>query len=326
MANIGQDISMAVDLLKAGKLVAIPTETVYGLAGNALDADVVLNIFEVKKRPQFNPVIVHIYSEKQLEKLVTEIPQKAKRLIAQLWPGPLTLLLPRNPQVIPDVVTAGSPLVAVRMPRHPLSLELLSQLDFPLAAPSANPFGYISPTQPDHVAQQLGDQIDYILDGGRTDVGVESTIVKSLTDTEPATVMRVGGVSIEMLEMLIGPVNIHTRSSDEEQIEASGMMRSHYSPQTPLYVGDIPTLLKEHDPQNCGTLSYKSFYAAVPEQQQRILSKQSDIHEAARNLFSAMRELDTMGLSAILAEVFPDKGLGRAINDRLQRASQSLSQ
>jgi len=191
MALIGKDLDHAAVLLKEGKLVAIPTETVYGLAGNALNEDAVLSIFEVKERPQFNPIIVHARDLEQIQDFVEDIPAPARRLAETLWPGPLTILLPRQTDIIPDIVTAGSQMVAVRIPQHPMTLELLNKLEFPLAAPSANPFGYISPTTPQHVAHQLGDKISYILDGGPTKIGVESTIVTF--EGDQVVVLRLGG-------------------------------------------------------------------------------------------------------------------------------------
>ncbi len=173
---IGTDLHLAIKLLTEGKLVGIPTETVYGLAANALNADAVLNIFEAKKRPVFDPLILHVPSVDVARLHVTRFPEKALQLANAFWPGPLTMVLPRKHH-IPDIVCSGLETVAVRMPNHPLTLELLSQLSFPLAAPSANPFGYISPTTAKHVDEQLGNQISYTLDGGPCQVGIESTII-----------------------------------------------------------------------------------------------------------------------------------------------------
>ncbi len=322
MALTGKDLDHAAALLKEGKLVAIPTETVYGLAGNALNEDAVLSIFEAKERPQFNPIIVHARDLEQIQGFVADISAAAKRLADTLWPGPLTILLPRITDIIPDIVTAGSPMVAVRIPQHPMTLDLLNKLEFPLAAPSANPFGYISPTTPQHVAQQLGDKISYILDGGPTKIGVESTIVTF--EEDQVIVLRLGGVSIETLEMFMGKVKIQASTNDDQPL-ASGMLRSHYAPVTPFRQGDVKLNLSEVDPEQCGIISYKSFYPEVPESQQRVLSPQGDLHEAARRLFAAMRELDHMRLKLIFAEIFPEVGLGKAINDRLRRASQPHS-
>ncbi len=315
---IGKDLTHANELLSNGQLVAIPTETVYGLAGNAYNTEAVLKIFEVKERPQFNPIIVHARDIAQISSFVLDIPDTAMKLAETLWPGPLTILLPRNPEYIPDIVTAGSSMVAVRIPQHPVTQQLLNMVDFPLAAPSANPFGYISPTTPKHVEHQLGDKIPYILDGGPTKIGVESTIVS--IENEMLTILRLGGISTETLEMFVGKV--HLRTSNDHNPEASGMLKSHYAPHTPFRIGNIREILRTIDPKKCGIISFKTFYPEVPEDQQHVLSPQGDLHEAAGRLFAALRTLDSMNLDVILGEIFPDKGLGKAINDRLMRASQ----
>ncbi len=191
---IGKDINKAIQFLKGGEVVGIPTETVYGLAGNGFDESATLKIFEVKERPTFNPLILHTNSFTKVESFVKSFPQKAKSLAEAFWPGPLTLLLPKSDKVS-DVVTSGSPLVAVRIPNHPLTLELLEQLDFPLAAPSANKFGRISPTSPQNVVSQLGDELPYVLDGGNCGVGIESTIIGF--EDNISIVYRVGGLSVE---------------------------------------------------------------------------------------------------------------------------------
>jgi L-threonylcarbamoyladenylate synthase len=313
---IGKDIARAATWLRRDELVAIPTETVYGLAGNAFSEVAVARIFAVKNRPSFDPLIVHTSHYRRLEELVTEVPEAARRLAEIFLPGPLTLLLPRRP-LIPDMVTSGSPLVAVRIPNHPLTLELLAALDFPVAAPSANPFGYISPTTAEHVAQQLGDKIPYILDGGPCHIGLESTIVGFPEGR--ATVYRQGGIAVEALEAAIGPVAVQPHSSSNPQ--APGMLKSHYAPGVPLLLGDIATLLKEHGHRRVGLLSFRRAYATVPPERQVVLSETGDLTEAARHLFSGLRHLDQLDIELILAEPVPEEGLGRAINDRLRRAA-----
>jgi L-threonylcarbamoyladenylate synthase len=201
MAEIGRDIEKAKSLLMQGDLVAIPTETVYGLAGNALDPEAVALIFETKNRPSFDPLILHTSSIGRVEDFVSSFPEKLKILAESFWPGPLTLLLPRK-SVVPDLVTSGLDRVAVRVPKHPLTLALLESLDFPLAAPSANPFGYISPTRPEHVEAQLGEKIPYILDGEACDVGLESTIVG--LEEDEIVIYRLGGLEISAIEKLVG--------------------------------------------------------------------------------------------------------------------------
>lgn len=312
----GTDWTYAATLLKAGQLVAIPTETVYGLAGNAFSGQAVAEIFAVKQRPSFDPLIVHTCSIDRLEQLVLEFPDIARRLAARFMPGPLTLLLPKAPH-LPDIVTASSPLVALRIPSHPLTLRLLDALDFPLAAPSANPFGYISPTSAGHVAQQLGDKIPYILDGGPCTVGLESTII-GFPDGLPV-VYRKGGISVEAIEAEIGPVKVRPHSSSNPL--APGMLKSHYAPRTPFFLGDISALLRLHAGKRAGVLSFQQHFQNVPDEYQVQLSPKGDFTEAARNLFAAMRHLDGLGLDLIAAELLPEKDLGRAINDRLRRAA-----
>lgn len=313
MSLIGENITSAKNLLKDGQIVAIPTETVYGLAGNALDVTAVSQIFSIKKRPNFDPLIVHTHSIEALREFVTEIPEQALTLANAFWPGPLTLLLPKK-NTVPDLVTSGLNRVAVRIPNHPLTLKLLRSLDFPLAAPSANPFGYISPTTAQHVADQLGNEIDYILDGGPCTVGVESTIIG--WENGIATVMRVGGLSIEAIEKVIGPVHIQSVSSSNPA--APGMLKSHYAPSIPMREGNITKLLSEYASKKIAVLSFQTAYTSVYKNY--ILSVNGDTTEAAQNLFAAMRELDTCGAEIILTEFVPTIGLGRAINDRLKRA------
>lgn len=313
--EMGTELGQAVKYLNHGELVAIPTETVYGLAANALDPAAVVKIYEAKGRPTFNPLIIHTYSFEQVARYVQAIPPQAQALARAFWPGPLTLLLPRN-EIIPDIVTAGNPRVAVRIPAHPLSLELLKQVNFPLAAPSANPSGYISPTTATHVAAQLGKKVAYILDGGPTRVGIESSIVGF--EAGESIVYRLGGISMEELTRVIGPVRLLNHS---ENPTASGMLKSHYAPRVPLLWGEVETLLTRYDASECAVLSFQKTYPTVPFEQQIQLSPCGNLGQAAQTLFAALRELDQMPVKRILAERMPNQGLGLAINDRLQRAS-----
>jgi len=313
---IGTDVARARQLLEQGQLVAIPTETVYGLAANALDEQAVSHIFAVKNRPSFDPLIIHTSNFERAGTYVQSVPEQAKALAEVFLPGPLTVLLPKK-NSIPDLVTAASPLVAVRVPNHPMTLELLAALDFPLAAPSANPFGYISPTEPMHVEQQLGDKIPYILDGGKCIVGLESTII-GFPDEQP-TIFRKGGIAIEAIEKVIGKVNIRPHSTSNPS--APGMLKSHYAPKVPLEIGAIPQLLEKYRGKNVGIISFRKNYPGIPENQQLVLSPAGDFAEAARNLFAGMRHMDNQNLDIILAELVPEQDLGRAINDRLQRAA-----
>lgn len=337
-ARIGTDVSAAAELLRAGDIVAIPTETVYGLAADAFNAAAVLKIFEAKNRPSFDPLIVHIGRKEQLGCVVHELPEGAERLMKAFWPGPLTLVLPKRREV-PDIVTSGLNTVGVRMPAHPMAMELLSKLDFPLAAPSANPFGYVSPTTAQHVADQLGERVPYILDGGACNVGVESTIIG--WETGEWKLYRPGGVPVEAIERSLGrtvvaPLLHFTLSfvaSEARQGEgrgeggegsgvrvhlAPGMLESHYAPRKPVFVGDIAELIATHSGQRIGVISFDREHAV---DRNYTLSPTRDLNEAARNLFTALRALDTSDVDVILAERFPDEGLGRAINDRLRRAA-----
>lgn len=313
---IGTDLHIAIALLQNDQLVAIPTETVYGLAGNALSDHAIAQIFAVKNRPTFDPLIVHTSSLERLKSFVLDFPKNAAILAEAFLPGPLTLLLPKK-DLIPDLVTAGSPLVALRIPQHPLTLELLQQLDFPLAAPSANPFGYISPTTAQHVAEQLGDKIPYILDGGACAVGLESTIVGF--DNQEVIVYRKGGIPIEAIEKLVGRVEVQPHSSSNPQ--APGMLQSHYAPRVPLLLGDIETLLEKYQGKKIGIIAFQNHPITLSPHHLITLSPIGDYNEAARNLFAAMRYLDSLDLDLILAELLPEENLGRAINDRLRRAA-----
>nr|WP_247234937.1 L-threonylcarbamoyladenylate synthase [Telluribacter sp. SYSU D00476] len=316
LAITGKDTELAKSYLEKGQLVAIPTETVYGLAGNALDQQAVLSIFQVKNRPSFDPLIVHIDSFEKLSLVVAEVPEQARLLAEAFWPGPLTLLLPKQP-VIPDLVTSGLDTVAVRVPNHPLTLELLQSLDFPLAAPSANPFGYISPTQAQHVEAQLGDKIPYILNGGEAGVGIESTIV-GFPEGKPL-VYRLGGLAVEEIEKVIGPVQYLPHSTSNPQ--APGMLKSHYAPRKPFRLQEKVDQAAPVADGHTGYLLFDKYLDGVPEKYQRVLSREGDLLQAAHHLFAYLRELDTLNVQEIRAEMVPDTGLGRAINDRLRRAA-----
>lgn len=317
MAVLGTDITKAASLLRQEDLVAIPTETVYGLAANAFAENAVLKIFEVKNRPSFDPLIVHTHSVSNFAQIATDIPDLAYRLAEAFMPGPLTLILPRATR-IPLLVTSGNDSVGVRIPNHPLTLSLLQALPFPLAAPSANPFGYVSPTTAQHVNQQLGSKISYILDGGACQVGIESTII-SFIENKPE-ILRLGGLALEEIEGVLGqPVTqVKTSSSNPK---APGMLSSHYAPGKKVVLGHINQLLQTYPTHKVGLLTFSDFYPQVPAAQQVQLSLERHLPEAARNLFAGLRYLDTQPVEIILAELLPDTGLGRAVNDRLRRAA-----
>ncbi|HWF43562.1 MAG TPA: L-threonylcarbamoyladenylate synthase [Candidatus Kapabacteria bacterium] len=312
--EIGKDIAKASALLERGLSVAIPTETVYGLAANALDENAVLQIFEIKDRPHFDPLIVHLASSDQVISYATEFPEWAEQLTERFWPGPLTIVLPKR-DVIPDIVSSGLDTVALRVPSHPMTLDLLSSLEFPLAAPSANPFGYVSPTTAQHVTDQLEGKIPYILDGGECAVGLESTIVGELEGA--ITVLRLGGISVEEIEALVGPVEVNISSSSNPV--NPGSLEHHYSPRTPIQLGPIDP--NRYNPNEVGILSFQTRYQAIPPEHQVVLSTHGDVRKAAKYLFAAMRYLDSLKLKVILAEELPEIGLGRAVNDRLRRAA-----
>lgn len=318
MSIISKDIAKAVALLNAEEIIAIPTETVYGLAGNIFSEKAIRAIFETKKRPFFNPLIVHISDADKLSEIVTYIPEKAKLLADALWPGPLTLVLPKQ-STIPDIITAGKDTVAVRVPNHPLTLDLLRQLPFPLAAPSANPFGSISPTKAAHVETYFKDHIKMVLDGGACKSGIESTII-GFEDEQPI-IYRLGSTSIEAIEAIVGKIKI--KNKKEVAPEAPGMLARHYAPKTKtILVANVAESLKLHPNKAIGILVFHSEIIADTIKSQIILSKDSDMAEAASKLYDALHRLDNLDLDLIIAEKFPDFGLGKSINDRLYRATQ----
>lgn len=316
----GNDLEYAAELLRNGELVAIPTETVYGLAANAFNASAVTKIYEVKNRPLINPVIIHTNDIHKLKQWNLEVPLKMQQLADRFSPGPITYVIPKS-DAIPDIVTAGSGAVAIRIPNHPVALALLEKLDFPLAAPSANPSGFISPTNAFHVHEQLGHKIPYILNGGNCTVGIESTIISFVHDFP--TILRHGGISKEDIENTIGEVadaSQHSSNDDESKL-APGMLTKHYAPEKRLIHGNVRKYLPYFENNRVAIITFSSVYEQVPVANQFVLSMTQDLNEAAQNLFAAMRSADKMDVDVILAEVFPDKGLGRAINDRLKRAS-----
>lgn len=315
MAAIGKDIDKAAELLRAGKPVAIPTETVYGLAANALDAIAVARVFEIKKRPHFDPLIVHTYSIDKAMDYVTAFPEPLKALAKAFWPGPLTLLLPKK-SIIPDLVTSGLERVAIRVPQHALTLELLKKLEFPLAAPSANPFGYISPTLPDHVDKQLGDEIEYILNGGVCKVGLESTIVGM--EGDKICIYRLGGLDVDNITSVVGPVEMMI---NKEVPNSAGQLKNHYAPRKPLYVGNVEALAKKFPDKILGVLAFGKTPKILQSHFMINLSPGADLKQAAASLFFDLRALDEMDVEILLCDWLPEKGLGLAINDRLKRAS-----
>jgi L-threonylcarbamoyladenylate synthase len=310
-----ESIARAARLLRDGEVVAFPTETVYGLGADATNAAAAARIFEVKNRPSFDPLIVHLADAAGLPSVAADCPTAAQRLIARYWPGPLTIVLPKTAR-IPDIVTAGLPSVAVRVPDHPIARQLLDAVRLPIAAPSANPFGYVSPTTAAHVAAQLGDAVPLILDGGPCRVGVESTIV-SFVDPTP-TLLRPGAVTLEMLRAELGDVVL---GSDAPRPTAPGQLPRHYAPRTPVRLVAAPSAVAAADRAGCALLSCEpqadsSGFAAV-----EILAADGDLARAATRLFAALRALDDGGFRRVYAVAVPEHGLGRAIMDRLRRST-----
>lgn len=307
------DIEVIGELLKKDGICAIPTETVYGLAGNALKSEVVSRIFEIKNRPSFDPLILHVSSIDALQNWVFEIDSVAKKLMDSFWPGPLTILLPRNEKV-PDIVCSGSEWAGFRIPNHSLTLKLLQALDFPLAAPSANPFGYISPTNSNHVMDQLGDKIDGILEGGQCAVGIESTVVRVVSHA--VEILRPGAITAEQITSVTG-LPIRWIASSEHPT-APGMLDVHYAPRKQMYLDSSG----KQDSQNTAWLRFSEFRTDVPFERQFILAPDAKLRTAAKNLFLLMRQLDNdKQFSTIIAELVPTQGLGLAINDKLRKAS-----
>ncbi len=307
-------INEAAQIIREGGLVAFPTETVYGLGADAGNALAVARIFEVKARPRIDPIIIHV-ADPEAARLYGKFSKLADDLMTRFWPGPLTLIVEKSPLVQP-IVTAGLETVAIRMPAHPAALALIRTAGRGIAAPSANPFGYVSPTEARHVAEQLGDEIDLILDGGPCAIGLESTIL-SLVGQTPC-ILRAGGTTIEELESTIGKLDVDTGAAKRPQ--APGQLKRHYATQTRLEIseksrekllpGEKVGLICLVPPEN------PDRYAAI-----EILSPSGSLREAAANLFRALRRLDTMALDRIIARPVKEEGLGIAIMDRLRRCS-----
>ena len=317
MTQISSDISKAIELLNKEDVVAIPTETVYGLAGNIYSEKAIRKIFEVKQRPLFNPLIVHIPSIDHLKKIVREFPVKAQKLAEAFWPGSLTLILPKRLN-IPEIVTGGKDTVGVRIPNHPVTLSLLKQLSFPLAAPSANPYNRISPTSSDHVKAYFENTLSMVLEGGECKNGIESTIIGF--ENNEAILYRLGGISVEDIEKIIGKIQIRNKSDTTPN--APGMLAKHYAPKTKMFLlDDVDKFIENNKSKKIGILKFKENLNTASVEHIEILSKSGDLKEAASKLYSTLHKLDSLNLDLIVAERFPDVGLGKSINDRLERAT-----
>lgn len=310
-----------------GKLVVIPTETVYGLGADAFNPEAVARVFEAKARPAFDPLIVHIARLGDISRVARILPPKARLLAEKLWPGPLTIILPKR-QEVPDIVTSGLDTVALRFPAHPVARKIIEYSGTVVAAPSANPFGYISPTTAQHVARTLGERVDLIIDGGPCDVGVESTVIDATGDI--LTLLRPGGMPIERIREIVGEVLIPKKKSGP--VTSPGQLSSHYAPHTRLYLFDylsLPDSVESVAPGRSAALVLDESRARTLEAARifdRVyaLSGRGDMREAASRLFALLHLLDGEGFASIYAERVPDEGLGRAINDRLYRASKKL--
>ena len=313
-AELAHAVARAVDLLNVGEPVALPTETVYGLAADATRADAAVKIFEAKQRPFFDPLIVHLPDLEWLDRIAHADSPLVAKLIEKFWPGPLTLILPRR-DLVPDIVTSGLGTVAVRMSAHPVFRAVATAFGKPLAAPSANPFGRISPTTAQHVRDGLDGRIPLIVDGGASAVGIESTIVA--VEGERLRILRAGPITAEELAPF-GEVEFANAGVTPD---APGQLKSHYAPRTPLRLAEHRTSNTEHRTSKCGLLAFTMPENADEFAAVEILSPTADLREAAATLFAKLRRLDAAGLDLILAEPVPEHGLGLAIMDRLRKAA-----
>lgn len=311
-----KNIDLAIKVLDRGDIIGFPTETVYGLAGSAYNEEALKKIFVLKQRPFYNPLIVHIRSIYALNEIATDIPDSAFKLAQKFWPGPLTLVLKKK-RHIPDIATSGKDTVAIRVPNHPLALDLLNKIDYPLAAPSANPFGLISPTSAQHVFNYFNERLEVILNGGECERGLESTII-GFENNQPI-LYRHGSISVEEIEQVVGKVT--TVINNYHDLNSPGMLPSHYAPVTDTYLtNNVSELLKLFQEKKIGLLLFNKEVVHSKNIVQEVLSKNGDLNEAAKNLYAALHRLDEKNLDAIIAEKFPNEGLGKTINDRLQRA------
>lgn len=309
------NISVAIEALNKGSIIGLPTETVYGLAGNALNEKAVKHIYELKNRPTTNPLILHTHSLDEVSKYVIKIPPVALKLADAFWPGPLTLLLQKNAS-IPYCVTSGSEQVAVRIPNHPVAMSLLSSLAFPLVAPSANPYTRISPTTAQMVFDYFGTQLPVILDGGSCEKGIESTIIGF--DGDEPIVYRQGAISIDAIEFVVGKVKYNVMHS----VVTPGMSKVHYAPRTSMFiVDDVLEFISTNPGLKIGFIGMGDDFVGHSNITFVTLTKSNDLEEASANLYQSMYYLDGLNLDCIIIKKFPELGIGKALNDRITRAT-----
>ena len=313
---ITNDLNQVKAALVNDDIIGLPTETVYGLAANIYSRSAIEKVYKLKMRPANNPLIVHISKPSILNEVAKNIPSKALELASVFWPGPLTLILEKNDQ-IPDRITAGKKTVAVRIPNHPIALKLLNSLNFPLAAPSANPSGSISPTSAEHVSLYFEKKLNFILDGGSCSHGLESTII-GFENNNPI-LYRLGAITIEKIKEIIGPIEVKNHNDNDPS--SPGMLSKHYSPKTQIQiVENILDAVKQNKTKKIGVLSLEKKSRLDSQIYQEVLSPSGNIEEAAKNFYAALHRLDHMNLDLIVTSFFPDKGIGKTINDRLKRA------
>lgn len=320
-------IAEAARLLKQNEVVAFPTETVYGLGANAYSDEAIEKIFHTKGRPSDNPLIVHIYSKKQLHDIAQHVPQLAEKLIDAFWPGPLTIIFPKT-EAISEKATAGLSTVAVRMPNHPVALALLEKADVPVAAPSANRSGKPSPTSAEHVLEDLHDEIAGVLDGGKTDVGVESTVI----DVTGAYVeiLRPGGITREQIEAVVGKENVRQPSSFTGKVKSPGMKYTHYSPNAPLYLVLSPERMQElinvekAKGKRVGVLTTEENLDTYEADYVYACGNRADLATVAGKLYESLRQFDVENVDVIISEAFPKEGIGVAIMNRLEKAASKI--
>lgn len=309
--DINNQIEIGAKLIKEGKVVAFPTETVYGLGANALNPEAVAKIYELKERPSFDPLIVHIADISDIENIAIINDNRVYDIAKKFWPGPLTIILPKK-NVIPDIVTSGLPTVGVRIPNNTIALELIKKSGCPIAAPSANKFGKISPTRASHVKKYIPN-IDFVIDGGKTTVGIESTIIR--INDDGFEILRYGVITENDLSQILPKSSIKT----ENKILASGMMKSHYSPDKKFYLL-TEDLLSKIDKSKAGLISFSGKYTNGFKKVIQC-SNNNNLAEYAINIFDAMHQMEESDVEIILAEPVEEKGIGKAIMDRLKKAA-----